>query len=43
MVAKAFTGRPRIGILGGLLVTHAAMHMGEAQTVRTAGGFGSGI
>jgi len=43
MVAKAFTGRPRIGILGGLLVTHSAMHMGEAQTVRTAGGFGSGI
>ncbi|HEX4995838.1 MAG TPA: DinB family protein [Methylomirabilota bacterium] len=43
MVAKAFTGRPRLGILGGLLVTHAAMHMGEAQTVRTAGGFGSGI
>jgi DinB superfamily len=43
LVAKAFTGRPRIGILGGLLVTHAAMHMGEAQTVRTAGGFGSGI
>lgn len=43
MVAKAFTGRPRIGILGGLLVTHAAMHMGEAQTVRTAGGFGSGV
>jgi len=42
-VAKAFTGRPRVGILGGLLVTHAAMHMGEAQTVRTAGGFGSGI
>jgi DinB superfamily len=43
MVAKAFTGRPRLGILGALLVTHAAMHMGEAQTVRTAGGFGSGI
>jgi hypothetical protein len=43
MVAKAFTGRPRVGILGGLLVTHSAMHMGEAQTVRTAGGFGSGI
>jgi hypothetical protein len=42
-IAKAFTGRPRVGILGGLLVTHAAMHMGEAQTVRTAGGFGSGI
>jgi len=43
LVAKAFTGRPRIGILGALLVTHAAMHMGEAQTVRTAGGFGTGI
>ena len=43
MVAKAFTGRPRLGILGALLVTHSAMHMGEAQTVRTAGGFGSGI
>lgn len=43
LVAKAFTRRQRIGILGGLLVTHAAMHMGEAQTVRTAGGFGSGI
>jgi hypothetical protein len=43
LVAKAFTGRPRIAVLGGLLVTHSAMHMGEAQTVRTAGGFGSGI
>jgi hypothetical protein len=43
LVAKAFTGRPRVGVLGGLLVTHAAMHMGEGQTVRTAGGFGSGI
>ena len=43
MVAKAFAGRPRIGILGALLVTHSAMHMGEAQTVRTAGGFGSGV
>ena len=43
LVAKAFTGRPRIAILGGLLVTHAALHMGEAQTVRAAGGFGTGI
>jgi hypothetical protein len=42
-VARAFTGRPRVAILGALLVTHAALHMGEAQTVRTAGGFGSGI
>ncbi|MEX2222062.1 MAG: DinB family protein [Candidatus Rokuibacteriota bacterium] len=43
LVAKAFIGRPRVGILGALLVTHSALHMGEAQTVRTAGGFGSGI
>jgi hypothetical protein len=43
MVAKAFTGRPRIGVIGGLLVTHPALHMGEAATVRTAGGFGSGV
>jgi hypothetical protein len=43
LVAKAFTGRPRIAVLGGLLVTHAALHMGEAQTVRAAGGFGTGI
>ena len=43
VVVKAFTGRPRVGVLGGLLVTHSALHMGEAQTVRTAGGFGSGV
>jgi hypothetical protein len=43
MIAKAFTGRPRIAILGALLVTHSALHMGEAATVRTAGGFGSGV
>jgi len=43
LVAKAFTGRPRIAVMGGLLVTHSALHMGEAQTVRTAGGFGSGV
>ncbi len=27
----------------GGLVTHSALHMGEAQTVRTAGGFGTGV
>jgi DinB superfamily len=43
MIAKAFTGRPRVGIMGALLVTHSALHMGEAATVRTAGGFGSGV
>ena len=30
-------------IMGALLVTHSALHMGEAATVRTAGGFGSGV
>ena len=43
MVAKAFLGRPRLGTMGALLVTHSALHMGEAQTVRTAGGFGTGV
>jgi DinB superfamily len=43
MVVKAFTGRPRLAMLGVFLVTHPALHMGEAQTVRTAGGFGSGV
>jgi hypothetical protein len=43
MVVKAFSGRPRLGILGALLVMHSALHMGEAATVRTAGGFGTGV
>jgi hypothetical protein len=40
---KAFTGRPRTAILSGLALFHPMTHMGEAATVRTAGGFGSGI
>jgi uncharacterized damage-inducible protein DinB len=43
MVVKAFAGRARMGMLGVFLVTHSALHMGEAATVRTAGGFGSGV
>ena len=42
-IAKAFTGRPRLAIMGALLVTHSAGHMGEAATVRAAGGFGTGV
>jgi hypothetical protein len=42
-VVKAFTGRPRIGMLTGIALFHPALHMGEAITVRTAGGFGPGI
>jgi len=40
---KAFTGRPRAMLLSGLALFHPAGHLGEAMTVRTAGGFGSGI
>jgi hypothetical protein len=42
-LVKAFTGRPRRAILSGIVVMHSAMHMGEGATVRTAGGFGTGI
>jgi hypothetical protein len=43
MLVKAFTGRPRRAVLSGIALFHPASHMGEAATVRTAGGFGSGI
>jgi hypothetical protein len=42
-LVKAFSGRPRIGVLSGIALFHPAGHMGEAVTVRTAGGFGTGI
>jgi hypothetical protein len=42
-LTKAFTGRPRRAVLSGIVVIHSAMHMGEGATVRTAGGFGTGI
>ena len=42
-LAKAFTGRPRRAVLTGIVVIHSAMHIGEGATVRTAGGFGTGI
>jgi DinB superfamily len=42
-LVKAFTGRPRRAILSAIVVMHSAMHMGEGATVRTAGGFGTGI
>jgi len=40
---KAFTGRPRTAVLTGIALFHPAGHMGEAATVRTAGGFGTGV
>ncbi len=43
MLAKAFPGRPRAAVLSGIALFHSAGHMGEAATVRTAGGFGTGV
>ncbi len=43
MIVKAFSGRPRVGLLSGLALFHSSGHMGEATTVRSAGGFGTGI
>jgi len=42
-LTKAFDGRPRRAVLTAIVLIHSAMHMGEGATVRTAGGFGTGI
>ena len=42
-LSKAFPGRPRLAVLSGIALFHSAGHMGEATTVRAAGGFGTGI
>ncbi|MGH7332454.1 MAG: DinB family protein [Candidatus Rokuibacteriota bacterium] len=42
-MVKAFTGRPRAMALSGIALFHSAGHLGEATTVRSAGGFGTGI
>ena len=42
-LSKAFPGRPRTAVLSGIALFHSAGHMGEATTVRAAGGFGTGI
>jgi hypothetical protein len=42
-IAKAFTGRPKVAVLNGIALFHAAGHLGEAVTVRSAGGFGTGV
>ena len=42
-IVKAFPGRPRAALLSGIALFHPAAHIGEAATVRTAGGFGTGI
>ena len=43
MIVKAFPGRPRATMLSGIALFHPAGHMGEAATVRSAGGFGTGV
>jgi hypothetical protein len=41
--AQAFVGRPRMMVLSGIALFHPAAHFGEATTIRSAGGFGTGI
>jgi hypothetical protein len=43
MLVKIFPGRPRAMVLSSIALFHPAGHLGEAATVRTAGGFGSGV
>jgi hypothetical protein len=40
---KALPGRPRAAMLSAIALLHSAGHMGEAATIRTAGGFGTGV
>jgi len=40
---KMLPGRPRAAMLSGIALIHPAGHMGEAATIRTAGGFGTGV
>jgi hypothetical protein len=42
-LVKNFSGRPRAAMLSGIALFHSAGHLGEAITVRSAGGFGTGI
>lgn len=42
-VVQTFSGRPRMMVLSGIALFHPAGHFGEAITIRSAGGFGTGI
>lgn len=42
-LAKGIPGRPRLAVLSAIALLHSAGHMGEAVTVRAAGGFGTGV
>ena len=43
MLVKVFSGRPRAALLSSIALFHCSGHMGEANTVRSAGGFGTGV
>lgn len=40
---KGFPGRPRATVLSAIALFHSVGHMGEAATIRAAGGFGTGV
>ena len=42
-LVKVFAGRPRTAVMCGIALFHSSGHMGEGVTVRSAGGFGTGI
>jgi hypothetical protein len=42
-LVKGMPGRPRTAMLSGIALMHSAGHLGEAATVRSAGGFGTGV
>jgi len=42
-MVQAFSGRPRAAVFSGIALFHPAGHFGEATTIRSAGGFGTGI
>jgi len=42
-LVKAFSGRPRAMLLSGIALFHPSGHIGEAVTIRSAGGFGTGV
>ncbi len=43
LMVQVFTGRPRVAVISGIALFHPTGHMGEAATIRSAGGFGTGI
>jgi hypothetical protein len=42
-LVKAFAGRPRTMVMTGIALFHPSGHFGEVATIRSAGGFGTGV